>query len=56
MLFTQRTADMTISWLWQGEPSEYSNWNCPADKADLVECCAKLQIPASAILTDDHYG
>ena len=55
-LFTQRTADEEIHWLWQGQPSQYSNWNCPADKADLVEYSAKLNIPVSAILTDDQHG
>lgn len=55
-LFTQRTADEINHWYWKGEPSEYSNWPCPPDKADLVDYSAKLNIPVSDILTDNHKG
>jgi hypothetical protein len=50
--FTQRTADKEVHWLWEGKPSDYSNWNCPTDKPDLVEYLAKLDLPISAISTD----
>lgn len=55
-LFTQRTADEEDHWYWQGESSEYSNWPCPPDKADLVAYCAKLNILVSNILTDNQKG
>ena len=55
-LFTQRTADPVIHWMWQGNPSEYSNWPCPPDKSDLVEYAASLNIDVSSILTDDQHG
>lgn len=54
--FTQRTADDGVHWLWQGKPSDYSNWNCPTDKPDLVEYLAKLGLPLSAISTDQIHG
>jgi hypothetical protein len=56
LLFTQRTADATNRWFWQGKSSDYSNWPCPLDKADLVSYCAKLSIPVLDILTDDKKG
>jgi len=55
-LFTQRTADAQTHWLWQGQPSEYSNWPCPVNKEDLVKYSAKLDIPVAAIVTDNHQG
>ena len=55
-LFTQRTANAKVHWLWQGKPSEYSNWSCPTDKPDLVEYLAKLDLPISAISTDQLHG
>lgn len=55
-LFTQRTADESVHWYFLGEPSEYSNWNCPTDKADLVEYSEDLNMPVLKILTDDKHG
>ena len=55
-LFTQRTADPVVHWLWRGMPSEYSNWPCPPDKPDLVQYAASLNVPVSAIVTDDRHG
>jgi hypothetical protein len=54
--FTQRTADPIVHWFWQGVPSDYSNWNCPTDKSDLIEYLEKLCLPISAISTDDLHG
>lgn len=55
-LFTQRTAGQHVHWLWQGQPSDYSNWPCPPDKSDLVEYAAKLNFPVLEILTEDKHG
>ena len=56
LLFTQRTADRGSPWFWQGASSEYSNWPCPPNKADLVAYSAKLGIPVLEILTDSQNG
>jgi hypothetical protein len=55
-LFTQRTADERCHWFWNGECSEYSNWPCPQNKADLVAYCAKWNFAVLDILTDDEKG
>lgn len=55
-LFTQRTADASVHWYWLGQPSDYSNWSCPLNKADLVAYSKKLNISVSKIITDDNLG
>jgi hypothetical protein len=55
-LFTNRTADPQFPFLWQGNSTIYTHWSCPPNKSDLVDYCAQLDIPVSAILTDDQHG
>ena len=55
-LFTQRTADDSIHWFWQGHSSEYANWQCSPDKADLVAYTEKLNMPVLRILTEIQHG
>lgn len=55
-LFTQRTVGTDAHWMWNGQPSDYSNWSCPLDKEDLVKYSANLKLSVNAILTDSVYG
>jgi hypothetical protein len=50
------TPDPQRPYLWNGVNSEFSNWPCSLDKKDMVEYCAVLEIPVTAVFTDDEYG
>lgn len=55
-LFTERTGGEEIHWLWQGKPTDYSNWPCPKDKTDLIAYSTRLDLPVDAIVTDEQHG
>jgi hypothetical protein len=56
LLFTQRTSDRNMPWLWFGEPTQYTNAAFAQEKPDVVAYCQQRNMRVADILTDDKLG